>query len=96
MHGNIHGVEYWKPEEWKTLFELKDVLNCTNLFTNQAQYGTEFTGAFGPLIHHTLMNSLRFNYLFFIYTSRVTKIPTMLHGEKPLSELILIGKDTLR
>ena len=36
MPGNNHGVEDWKPEEWETLFDIEAMLNCTNLFTTQA------------------------------------------------------------
>ena len=58
MPGNTHGVEDWKSEEWETLFEMEDVLNCTKILTTQANYETAFTSAFRPLIQHTLINSI--------------------------------------
>ena len=58
MPGNTHGVEDWKSEEWETLFEMEDVLNCTKILKTQANYETAFTSAFRPLIQHTLINSI--------------------------------------
>ena len=71
------------------------MLKCTKLLTTQAQYETVFTGAFGSLVQHTLVNSFHCNSISFIGTSRVTNIPTVLRREKPVSELSLIGKETL-
>ena len=70
-------------------------MNCTKVLTTQAQYDTSFTSSFGPLIHHTLINSLHFNSLSVIDTSRVTKIPTIPRRGKPVAELSLIGKENL-
>ena len=95
MPGNNHGVEYWKPEYWETIFYVEDVLNCTKLLTTQSQYETEFTGAFGTLIQHTLMNKLCSNSLSVVDTVRVINSPTVPHREKPVSELSDIGKGTL-
>ena len=96
MPGNTHSIEYWKPEEWETLFDMKSVLNCTKLLITQAQYETLFTSAFGSLIQHTLMTSLCSNSLSVIYTTRVTKSPTVPCREKPVSGFSEIVKETLR
>ena len=74
---------------------MEAVLNCTKILTTQAQYVTELTGEFGTIIQHTLMNSLRYNSLYVIDTNRVTKRPTVPRIEKPVTELSLIGKETL-
>ena len=71
-------------------------MNCTNLFTTQAQYETEFAGTFGPLVQQTLMTLLRSNSLSVIGTTRVTKSPTVTRREKPVSELSEIVKETIR
>ena len=42
------------------------------------------------------MNSIRFNSLYVIYNARVTKIPTVPRREKPMDDISLIGKETLR
>ena len=66
---------------------MEAVLNCTNILITQVQYETAFTGKFGPLIQHTLMNSLFSDSLSVIDTARVMKIPTVSRREKPVSEL---------
>ena len=73
---------------------MEAVLNCTKILTTQAKYETEFSGAFGLLIQNTLMNSLCYNSLSVIGTDRVTKIPTVMRREKPVSELSDIGNET--
>ena len=74
---------------------MEAVLNCTNILITQVQYETAFTGTFGPLIQHTLMNSLISNSISIIETARVTESPTVPCIEKPVSELSMIGEDTL-
>ena len=95
MPGNTHGIEEWKLEYWKTLFEMEAVLNFNMILTNQAQYDTSFTSAFGPLIQHTLMNPLIYKSLSIIDTSRVTKRPNVPRREKLVSEISDTGKETL-
>ena len=71
------------------------VLNCAKLLTTQVNYETAFTGTFGPLVQHTLMKLLICNSISIIETARVTESPTVPCIEKPVSEISLIGEDTL-
>ena len=87
MPVNTYGVEDLKPEEWETLFKMYYVLGCTKLLTTQAHYESAFTGAFGPLIQHTLITSTSFNSLSIIDNTRVKNIPTVWRGEKPFSDI---------
>ena len=75
---------------------MEALLNCTKILTNQAQYEPSFNGEFGPLIQHNPMNSLRSNPLSVNSTTRVTNIPTVPRREKPVSELSMTEKETLR
>ena len=75
---------------------MEAVLKCTKLLTTQVQYDITFTGAFRPLIQHTLMTSLYSNSLSVIDTYRVAKSPIVPRREKLVSEISEIGKETLR
>ena len=75
---------------------MEAVLKFTKLLTTQLQYDITFTGAFRPLIQHTLITSLHSNSLSVIDTSRVAKSPIFPRREKPVSEISDNRKETLR